>query len=501
MAIAGLSEIKSLARKNTLLIDQQKVAKFNMQEIDGRLCLLYGDGRRFFVPPIKFRPYQQVAHDKLFKEGIRHLFCVRPRRAGKETESWNVVIEAAIRRPGNYIMMYPSNVRGRRILWDGNINYQGKMLPFRKMIPAPAVKGKPKQDEMKITLANDANIYVMGADADPDAVRGMNPFGIVYSEFAYSDPRVRSNLMPVIRENGGWEWIQTTFDGMNHAYRLMQMVKDNPEWFCTVDSALTLVDASGNRYVTDAMIQADRDSGMSEFEIQQEYFSVVTPNESNIYFAREIKYIDDNNRVLPDLLLRSPVYMAWDIGMSDATSIIFFQIDQKGDPNIVYYIENSNKGLEYYANEIFQFRNQTRLVLGDNFFPHDGEKREFTNAAGKTIADSARDLGLSVIVIERPHSKLAAIQKMRNMLMRTWFDKKNCARIIECLSSYSKVFDTKNNIYRDKPLHNWTSHCVDSYQTMTLAIEGGYVVTGVKHGVVYMGDNTSPKAISFMGGR
>ncbi len=42
---------------------------------------------------------------------------------------------------------------------------------------------------------------------------------------------------------------------------------------------------------------------------------------------------------------------------------------------------------------------------------------------------------------------------------------------IDCLSNYSKIFDEKNNIYEDHPLHDWTSHAVDAYHTMTLVIE------------------------------
>jgi len=64
---------------------------------------------------------------------------------------------------------------------------------------------------------------------------------------------------------------------------------------------------------------------------------------------------------------------------------------------------------------------------------------------------------------------------MRRMLYRTQFNKENTERLIDCLANYSKIFDEKNNIYKDHPLHDWTSHAVDAYQTMTLAIEHQFI--------------------------
>ena len=66
-----------------------------------------------------------------------------------------------------------------------------------------------------------------------------------------------------------------------------------------------------------------------------------------------------------------------------------------------------------------------------------------------------------------------AIESMRQMLYRTKFNKENTGRLIDCLSNYSKEFDEKMGVYKKEPLHNWACHGVDSYQTMTLAIESG----------------------------
>jgi hypothetical protein len=52
---------------------------------------------------------------------------------------------------------------------------------------------------------------------------------------------------------------------------------------------------------------------------------------------------------------------------------------------------------------------------------------------------------------------------MRQMLYRTKFNKEYTERLINCLANYSKIFDEKNNIYKDHPLHDWTFQAVDAY--------------------------------------
>jgi hypothetical protein len=71
------------------------------------------------------------------------------------------------------------------------------------------------------------------------------------------------------------------------------------------------------------------------------------------------------------------------------------------------------------------------------------------------------------------------------MLYRTRFNETETKRLIDCLSNYSKDFDVKKGIYKDEPLHNWASHGVDSYQTMTLAIDANMIADRPHDAVIY----------------
>jgi hypothetical protein len=42
--------------------------------------------------------------------------------------------------------------------------------------------------------------------------------------------------------------------------------------------------------------------------------------------------------------------------------------------------------------------------------------------------------------------------------------------------------------YKNRPVHNWASHGVDAFQTMTLALDGDMITDGSHYDVVYYAD-------------
>lgn len=437
------------------------------------------------IPMFPFRPYQLEVQKELFINGKKRIVLVWPRRAGKEAFTFNMIVQAALTKPGLYLMVYPSNVRARKVLWQGSILLPDQSsLKFLDMIPPQFVIGKPNKVDMTIELNNGSVIWVLGSDVDPDKLRGTNPLGIVYSEFAYSDPRVFHVMLPALRQNGGWAIIQSTYNGMNHMYRLVQENKTNPDWVCKVESVTSLVDEYGERYITDAMIEEDRRAGMPEYLIQQEYFSAVQINQETMYFAIAIANLYATGRIISELILpTAPVYSFWDIGLDDETAICLVQFDHLGNPIVIGYIEKNNQGLKYYVDEIKMFCAHHNLLCHSHYVPHDGQKRDFNTT--KNTVDQGRDMGEQFIVIKRPPSKINAIEAIRQLLYRTKFNKENTARLIDALSNYSKVYDQKLGVYKNEPLHNWASHPTDSFQTLALALETEAIIRISKHEVCY----------------
>lgn len=445
---------------------------------DGILNVCYLDGIQYQVPPIKMRPYQIELINKILVEKVRKAAIERPRRSGKEIESWSIILQAAIEFPGLYLMVYPTNVRARKILWEGSVLIDNVSVPFLSMIPTRLIKGNPNNIDMTIKLHNNSVIWIVGSDIDPGKLRGTNPLGVVLAECAFQDPFVMYTIMPALKQNNGFLIAQSTFDGMNHFYHLIEKNKDSPEWYIRVDSIVSLVDENGNRYITDEMIQSDRESGMPEYLIQQEYYGNVTINQETKYFAHPISYIYENNKIKENIIVpNTNLFTAWDLGVNDQTAITLFQIYHSSGtlfPKIIGYLENNNQDLNFYINQIRIFMNKHHLILKKHFLPHDGKKRDF-NLGLKTTIDIMQEMGETAMTVNRPTSKEVAIEMMRRMLYRCEFQKFETDRLIDCLSNYSKEYDDRNQVYKNRPIHNWAVHGVDSFQTMTLAIESNLI--------------------------
>ena len=66
-----------------------------------------------------------------------------------------------------------------------------------------------------------------------------------------------------------------------------------------------------------------------------------------------------------------PVYTAWDLGISDYTSIIFFQVAQ-GQVRAIDYLQDNGRSLESYAKSL----RDKPYRYEAHYFPHDIEQRE-----------------------------------------------------------------------------------------------------------------------------
>ena len=151
---------------------------------NGNLSVIFFDDTVEHLPIIPLRPYQLAVQKALYLEGLNRFFLVRPRRAGKEVESWNMILQGAVEAAGLYMQIYPTNVRARIVLWEGSIILDdGSSLKFLDMIPKRLISAINNQD-MSIRLINGSVIRVLGSDIDPDKLRGVNVRGAVFSEYA-----------------------------------------------------------------------------------------------------------------------------------------------------------------------------------------------------------------------------------------------------------------------------------------------------------------------------
>jgi len=156
------------------------------------------------------------------------------------------------------------------------------------------------------------------------------------------------------------------------------------------------------------------------------------------------------------------VHTAWDLGVSDATVIIFVQVIGQTIRVIDCY-ENSKVGLEHYANIL----KSKPYTYGKHIAPHDIRVQEL--GSGITRLAKARELGINFTVAEKTYI-LDGIEAVRSSLGKMWFDKVKCAPLIKAIENYRQEYDAKKRVYKASPLHNWSSHFSDGMRYLATSL-------------------------------
>lgn len=404
------------------------------------------------------RPYQLPVLRAL-DSGIKRAVSIWHRRAGKEKTFINYVAKAAFQRVGTYFYLFPTYAQAKKVLWDGK-DREG--FPFMAHFPKEIIKST-NETELRKEFINGSAVQLIGTD-NIDSVLGTNPIGCVFSEYAMQDPSAWDYMRPILRENGGWAIFDYTPRGKNHGYQLYQMARSNPEWYAEI---LTVNDTKA---LSPADIEKERNEGMSEELIQQEYFCSFEGVQVGAYYGKQLQQAETDNRITavpyePEL----GVETWWDLGIGDSTAIWFTQSVNR-EVRVIDFYENSGEGLPHYAKHL----QSKPYVYSAHHAPHDIEVREL--GSGRSRKEIARSLGIDFHVV--PNIPVDdGIEAARAILARCWFDRQKCERGLNALASYHKTFDEKARDWKQRPYHDWSSHAADAFRYLAVGHKTAKVKT------------------------
>jgi len=162
---------------------------------------------------------------------------------------------------GTYYYIFPTYSQAKKAIWDA-ITIDGlQMLDY---IPPETIVSKNSQ-ELKIKLINGSYLQFVGSD-NYDSLRGTNPRGVIFSEYAEQYPQAWNEVIrPILAANKGWAVFLSTPKGRNHFYDLYKMAQESPYWFTY---RLTLDDT---KHIDDVEMDQIRKE-MSEDMIEQEFY-------------------------------------------------------------------------------------------------------------------------------------------------------------------------------------------------------------------------------------
>jgi len=409
------------------------------------------------------RAYQEPLWKHLHGGGKRAI-AIWPRRHGKDDAALHFTACAAHERVGVYWHLLPQQNQARKAIWDAVNPHTGR----RRIDDAfpQALRDTTREQDMLIRFKTGSTWQVIGSD-NYDALVGTPPIGVVFSEWALSNPQAWSLIRPILLENGGWAVFITTPRGRNHAHRMFQMAQASDDWFAErLTSDDTGVFTPESLATERAELIAERGEEDGEAIFQQEYMTSWSAALPGAYYARLIDKAEADGRVgFVPYNPQKQVHTAWDLGRNDATVIWFVQANGAGW-DVVDYYANTSVGLDHYVKVV----KDKDYNYGEHLLPHDAENEQL-NGQGVTgsIEESAKSMGLKgVRVVPRTKSVANDINEVRQILPMCRFDKDKCEKGLDALRSYRRIWDEKLKAYRDTPLHDWASDPADAFRTFAI---------------------------------
>ncbi len=380
-----------------------------------------------------------------------------PRRAGKDITALNYVIRKMWEEPGVYYYIFPTYSQAKKVIWDSITNEGKKILDYFPSELVTQLNSQEMKIRMKTKQGSESLFQLIGSD-NYDTLMGTNPRGCVFSEYALQDPLAYQYIRPILTANGGWALFISTPRGKNHLWQLAQLAENSPDWFyikLTVDNT--------NHIPLEEIEKERREGLMSEDMIQQEYYTSFEMGVEGAYYSYYLDRMRAQGRISQIPWENGfKVHTAWDIGVRDKTSIIFFQcIGQT--VRVIDCYENSKHGIEHYA-EILASK---PYVYGTHIAPHDIRVKEW--GSGITRFEKARQLGIKFTVAD-DISIPDGIEAARSLFSKLWIDENQCESLLSSLENYRQEYDHKKKVYKPRPLHDFSSHFADAFRYLAVSL-------------------------------
>lgn len=205
------------------------------------------------------------------------------------------------------------------------------------------------------------------------------------------------------------------------------------------------------------------------------------PNDAfleGVIFRQEIETLIQEGRALNLIPVEKslPVYSFWDIGLNDLMAIWLVQFHRM-EIRLIGCYANNNTLFETYINWLINFRDRHNIRFAKHYGPHDLEVRDIFTAEKRI--DTARAMGVDFTLVERCKVKGESIDALRRLFPRIVIDINRCGPASqegknkdingwEALKKYRREWDPDNEVFNDKPVHDWSSNYADALQQMGL---------------------------------
>ena len=394
---------------------------------------------------------------RLQQDEIHHLLArkrfgvvVAHRRMGKTVSAINHLIKDSIlceKEAPRYAYIAPTYSQAKRVAWDYLVKF------------TQPLGGTQNISELRVDYWG-RRIQLYGSD-NPESLRGQYFDGIILDEYGDQNPKIWTDICrPALVDRKGWCLMIGTPKGHNHFKELRDRAGKEEDW------GLLEFKAS-NTQIVDANELIAAKNEMGEDKYRQEFECSFDAAVEGSYYGKILNEIEEKNHfqeIARDDICRT--ITAWDLGMSDSTSIWVAQL-VGSEVRLIDYYENHGVGLDNYV----KWLRDNDYHKAEHILPHDVQVREL--GTGKSRLEMLQEGGLSITVAPRMNIE-DGIQSVRRLLPRCWFNIPKTQIGLNCLRNYRRDYDEKRKIFFERPLHDWSSHSSDAFRYLALGLDEGH---------------------------
>ena len=369
------------------------------------------------------------------------------RRAGKSFYCVCKLIEASLSFPGDDGRFYyvgPSFKQAKAIAFD-------YLRKFTAKIPGTVAN----KSELSVEFENGARIQLLGVE-DADSLRGRYADGVIMDEAQLMPASVWTYVvLPMLADRHGWGLITGTPAGRHNLLGWSnEFGAGQDDWMVRV----LPYDETGA--IDPAELEVLRRQ-MSPEAWRQEMECSFEAALQGAYYSVQMDALVAGNRITRVMHdPAQPVYVALDLGWSDALAI--------------WYAQNVGNSLQIFRYEEFRGMSITALAdhwqgqpfkIDDVILPHDAAQHDL--GSGKTRMEQLQARGFRCHLGKRMpvHD---GIEAARVLLPRCYFDREGCQAGLEALRAYRSEYDERRQAMKLQPFHDWSSHGADAFRYLAI---------------------------------
>lgn len=343
-------------------------------------------------------------------------------------------------------------------VWYLSATYkQAKLIAwqeFKHLIPQEALKRKPNDTDLTITLKNGSELYLIGTD-EMDALRGLKPTAVIFEEAAMHKREVwheivRPNLLVhkapalFISTPKGFNWFKDLEDAARAS-----LERGETEW------AIFHYTAYDNPYIDKAELEKDKRDCDNEAVWRQEYLAEYESSVGRVFNSfSELRHV--SSVMMPGALMGAGRAIDW--GMRDDTACLWgYPLNQK----LYVYREHAENGLPASQQaQMIQNKTTDAETIERNIIGHDAEKQD-AEMRGLTVKWHFANAGI------RPLRAGSKDKRSNRGMLQELFrnDKividKSCRKLIKQLYSY----EWKDTVL-EKPNDDGNDDLVDALHSL-----------------------------------